>query len=101
MGERGPGAKPTRKLDKSAAVRISTPRPWQNPRLSRANRVISFIEGLKCTQGKGAGQPFRLRGWQKRILRRVYRAEGGQRVVREVLLTCGRKNGKSETAAAL
>jgi phage terminase large subunit-like protein len=66
-----------------------------------ANRVVSFIGSLKCTQGKGAGEPFELRPWQRAIIAKVYREVGGQRMVREVLLTCGRKNGKTELSAAL
>lgn len=92
MGARGPGAKPTRK-DGPAPQR-----PWQAPRLARATRVIRFIEGLSCTQGKGAGKPFRLRPWQKAIVRKVYDRE---RTVTEALMTCARKNGKTELAAAL
>lgn len=62
--------------------------------------MIAFIEHLKLTAGVHAGKPFKLRGWQKRMIRAIYRTKGGARVVRQALWTCGRKNGKTQTAAA-
>jgi phage terminase large subunit-like protein len=63
--------------------------------------VIAFIESLKLTAGRHAGKPFRLRPWQRRMIRAIYRTRGGSRVVRQALFTCARKNGKTQLAAAL
>jgi phage terminase large subunit-like protein len=69
--------------------------------MTRAGKVIAFIESLKLTAGAHAGKPFRLRPWQKAMVRQIYRTKGGNRVVRQALFTCGRKNGKTQLAAAL
>jgi phage terminase large subunit-like protein len=69
----------------------------------RADRVISFIEKLKVTIGEDSGQPFVLRPWQKAFIRDVYAPtrHDGRRTVRRAILSMGRKNGKTELAAAL
>ena len=64
---------------------------------SRAARVIEWIERLKITSGMNAGQPFKLRPWQKRIIRSIY----GKQPIRQCLITLPRKNGKTQLAAAL
>jgi phage terminase large subunit-like protein len=71
--------------------------------MTRADRVIAFIEKLTITSGELAGQPFKLRPWQREILRGIYEptSEDGRRQIRTALLTVGRKNGKSTLAAAL
>lgn len=122
MGLRGPGAKPVRRkvrgrpLKTGASSNYSDPmhadgageggepvRAWQAKGLARWQRVVVFIEGLKITSGIFAGQNFRLRPWQKKIIRRIYRTAGrpAMRLVRLALLTIARKNGKTELAAAL
>lgn len=98
MGRRGPGAKP---------VHIVTTPGQAAPRLpltgaTRAARVIEWIETLRITSGPSAGKLFVLRPWQRDIIRDVYRTDdAGRRVVRQSLITMGRKNGKSQLAAAL
>lgn len=72
----------------------------------RADRVISFIESnLKVTIGKKRGQPFLLTDWQKAFIRDVYEPEDNDlpdvRLVTQAVFSVGRKNGKSELAAAL
>lgn len=70
--------------------------------MGRADRVTKFIENLTITAGSHAGQPFRLRDWQKEIVRAIYEPEAaGRRVVRQALITLPRKNGKTQLAAAL
>jgi len=102
MGLRGPGARAKKATRASGEEQPSKPPAWMNPRLSRASRVILFIGGLTLRAGKGAGQPFRLRGWQKRIIKQIYRVGPDRlRLVAEALLTLGRKNGKTELAAGL
>ena len=64
---------------------------------SRAGRVIEWIERLKITSGMNAGQPFKLRPWQKKIIRSIY----GKQPIRQCLITVPRKNGKTQLAAAL
>ena len=62
MGLRGPSAKTLGKqLDGKTQTR-KRPRVWEKPGLSRAERIIKFVESLRLTSGKYAGKPFRLRG---------------------------------------
>jgi phage terminase large subunit-like protein len=67
---------------------------------SGAARVDAFArEYLTVTRGKGAKGPFRLRGWQTAILRRLLPASG--RRPRQALLSMPRGNGKTSLAAVL
>lgn len=101
MGLRGPGAKPVRAAVAKATKRPARPK-WQRKGLSRAERVIAFIEALRITKGSGAGKPFRLRLWQRDIIRAIYGPQKrGRRLVRTALITMPRKNGKTALAAAL
>lgn len=111
MGLRGPNARPKGKLvkriglvsakRKRAAGKLSNP-GWGISGLSRAERVIKFIESLKVTSGSLAGQPFLLRPWQKDIIRAWYATDAkGRRTVRTGLLSVARKNGKSGLCAAI
>lgn len=102
MGLRGPGAKPVGKRAKAEGDKPKRRPAWQKRGLSRADRVIAFIEGLKITAGAHAGRKFRLRDWQKDIVRGIYATDAdGKRMVRQALVAIPRKNGKSATAAAL
>lgn len=69
----------------------------------KSERVIRFIENLTNTAGPAAGQPFKLRDWQKDIIRGIYDplTKDGRRIVRTALLTMPRKQGKTELAAGL
>lgn len=104
MGLRGPGAK-KRKLSPAPQITDEniTVRPdWRAEKLSRAERVIRFIEGLTITAGKNAGQPFILRPWQREIIEQIYATDtNGKRLVRQGVVSLGRKNGKSAICAAL
>lgn len=63
-------------------------------------RVDAFCrEFLRVPKGKGAGGPFRLRPWQRRIVREFFPARGAR--PREGLVSLPRGNGKSALAAAL
>ena len=76
--------------------------PWEKPDLSRAERVIAFVEDLTISSGKLAGKKLKLRGFQKDFVRDVYRTvEDGRRPVRTAVLSVGRRNGKTQLAAAL
>lgn len=101
MGSRGANAvsaKDREDLAKLARKRL----PWRKRGLSRAQRVIAFIEHLPITSGLLCGQKMRLMDWQKEWIEAVYRTNGdGARIVRTALLSVGRKNGKSGLAAGL
>lgn len=109
MGKRGIGARKVESAHDAsrpslfAAHDLPSKRlPWEAAGLSRAGRVIAFVESLEITAGKLAGQPFRLRGWQREIIERIYAVdEDGNRPVRTAVLSFGRKNGKTALSAAL
>lgn len=71
--------------------------------MTRAEKVVAFIETLRTPDGEGVGRPFTLRGWQKAIIREVYDAEDarGRRVARQAVLSMARKNGKTALVAGL
>lgn len=86
------------------AVDPATPadHPWTTPGLSRAERVIAFMESLPITSGALAGTTFRLRPWQAKFIRAVYATDRrGIRQVRTAVLSVARKNGKTDIAARL
>jgi phage terminase large subunit-like protein len=97
MGRRGIGARPK---EVEPPKRIN---PWDAPGLTRAERVIAFLEDLTVTSGADAGKKLILRPWQKLFIRRVYRTSGARdlRVVRTAVLSLARKNGKTQLAAGL
>jgi len=69
----------------------------------RAQNVIDFIETLRIPEGMYAGEPFRLRDFQKKIIFKVYSEvdERGLLVTRKAILSVGKKNGKTPLAATL
>lgn len=71
--------------------------------MTRAEKVVAFIETLRTPDGEGVGRPFVLRDWQKAIIREVYGAEDarGRRVARQAVLSMARKNGKTALVAGL
>jgi len=102
MGLRGPHARPVRAASDGVAQPRRPRASWRRPGLTRAERVIKFIEGLKITSGSHAGRKFRLRPWQRAIVEAIYATDrAGKRVVRTALITVPRKNGKTQLAAAL
>jgi phage terminase large subunit-like protein len=102
MGLRGPGAKPVAKRQQDKAAR-STKRPyWKRKGLSRAERVIHFVQSLPITSGVHAGRRMKLRPWQRDIVEALYATDDtGKRFVRTGLITLPRKNGKTQISAAL
>jgi phage terminase large subunit-like protein len=101
MGMRGINATPKRTA-KRVHVRAAPRHPWTAKGLSRAERVIAFIETLPCTAGPLAGTKLKLRPWQKGFIKSVYKTDKkGNRLVRTAVLSVGRKNGKTQLAAAL
>jgi phage terminase large subunit-like protein len=75
--------------------------PWQHPHLRRWNAVIKFIEAMTCTSGELAGNPLKVREFQREFIKEVYRDSKGERPVRTAVLSMARKNGKTQLAAAL
>lgn len=71
--------------------------------MERALKVIRFIENLQITSGSHAGRPFILRPWQQEIIYKIYGPtdEQGRRIAKTALISMGRKNGKTQLAAAL
>lgn len=68
-----------------------------------ADRAIFFIEHLRHTKGKWAGQNFHLFTWQRKIISDVFgwKRQDGTRRYRIIYIEIPKKNGKSELAAAI
>lgn len=99
MALRGVGAKA---LSERGKLDERPVKPWEVPGLSRAGRVIAFIEDLPITAGKLAGSNMSLRPWQREFIEAVYAENAdGLRPIRTAVLSMGRKNGKTQLAAAL
>lgn len=70
---------------------------------AKADRAVKFIEQLRHTKGKWAGKRFWLMPWQEQIVRDLFGVvkENGMRQFRTAYIEIGKKNGKSELAAAV
>jgi phage terminase large subunit-like protein len=86
---------------------IYTPTPLMLPTsrydARRADFAVNFINMLKHTTGEWYGKPFCLLHWQEQIIRDLFGivdAEGF-RQFRVAYVEIGKKNGKSELAAAI
>lgn len=99
MGKRGIGSKA---VSKRGQVEERAVKPWEVDGLSRADRVIAFLEDLPITAGKLAGTKMSLRDWQRDFIEAVYAEDDqGRRPVRTAVLSMARKNGKTQLAAGL
>ncbi len=69
----------------------------------QADYVVNFIQCLRHTKGKWAGEPFTLLEWQEDIIRNVFGIlkPDGKRQFKTVYVEIPKKNGKSELAAAV
>ena len=111
MGKRGPGAGRQRQAGAGAewfAGDLLTPpdpipsRAWEAEGLTRAERVVAFIESLPVTKGFGVGGTVQLEPFQRDWILSIYdAAAGGQRQVRTGLLSVARGNGKTVLCAGL
>lgn len=112
MGLRGPGSGKQRQAAALALVpkpdlfnpnpAIPLARPWEAEGISRAERVLAFIESLPITKGFGAGEPIRLEDFQRDWIAAIYTdREDGTRTVRTGLLSVARGNGKTVICAGL
>jgi phage terminase large subunit-like protein len=87
---------------------VKNARNWKRPGAvfdkAKADRAVDFIETC-CRHVKGelAGQPFKIEGWQREIVRGIFgwMRPNGTRLYREVYIEVPRKNGKSSMGAAL
>jgi phage terminase large subunit-like protein len=69
---------------------------------SAGARAVRLINLLTHSSGTFGRQPFNLRPWQQRIIRKLFRTRpDGLRIYRTCLLMLPRKNGKTELAAAI
>lgn len=76
--------------------------PWQRAGLSRADRVIAFLEDLPVTKGFGAGSKVQLEPFQREWVEAIYGdGDDGLRQVRTGLLSVARGNGKTVLCAGL
>lgn len=95
MGLSGPGGR-----KKSPPKRRR--HPWNRKGLSRAERVIVFLESLPVTKGFGVGEQLNLLPFQREWVEAVYAEDpDGYRQVTTALLSAGRGNGKTCMIAAL
>lgn len=69
----------------------------------RSDRIVAFIERLRVPSGKLAGKRIKLAEWEKRLIRDAYDPvdSNHRRLVRRVLWTMAKKNGKTTLIAAL
>ena len=112
MGKRGPGAGRQRAAAAAAApveadlfnrnpVQAGA-HPWERPGLTRAERVLAFLEDLPVTKGFGAGSKVQLEPFQREWVEAIYGdGEDGLRQVRTGLLSVARGNGKTVLCAGL
>jgi len=82
-------------------ARQKTPGPTSST--SSADLAVKLVNSLTHT-GDFAGQPFKLRPWQEKIVRDIFQADPanrGRRKYRKAFLALPRKQGKTELAAAI
>ena len=93
MGLEGPDRKTIKRASVGRLRRSSAPHPWEKRGLSRAAKVIAFVESLPVSSGPLAGTLFKLRPWQRRFIRAIYATDKqGRRIVR----TCGPQHGQGQ-----
>ncbi|KQY18171.1 hypothetical protein ASE23_15750 [Rhizobium sp. Root73] len=99
MATRGIGAKA---LSERGKIDVRPVMPWDEPGLTRAGRVVAFLQDLPITAGKLAGTTMEIRPWQRKFLEAVYAEDTeGRRPIRTAVLSMARKNGKTQLAAGL
>lgn len=113
MGKRGPGSGRLLRVAQLADEQQGgglfaefmpaiPPQPWTRPGMSRAERVIAFVESLPITKGFGAGETVDLLPFQRDWLEAIYATDSDEvRRVRTGLLSVARGQGKTVLAAML
>lgn len=90
MAVRGIGAKPLSERGKVAQRPV---KPWEEPGLTRPERVIAFLEDLPITAGKLAGTTMKMRPWQREFIEAVYAENAkGHRPIRTAVLSLASPN---------
>ena len=99
MAETRPKNYPTLKNYKPSRFML----PTSHYDAEKADRAVRFIENLRHTKGKWAGKRFWLLPWQEQIIWDVFGIvdDRGNRQFRTAYVEIGKKNGKSELAAAV
>ena len=89
------------RLQDYAPTQFMLPTSHYDP--EKADRAVKFIEMLRHTKGKWAGKRFWLLPWQEQVIRDIFGIvdERGKRQFRTAYVEIGKKNGKSELAAAV
>lgn len=99
MALRGPGAVTIADRKRMLALLESDPFPWMDKGngMSRLDRVVNFLENLPLTMGEFAGQKMFLTTWQRDLVEKVMECDPktGRRIIREILISMGRKNAKA------
>lgn len=70
----------------------------------KAQRVVNFMEHLKLSTGKFAGQRMKLTDWQKFVIYNIYGfvyKTNNNRVIRQAYLQLSRKSGKTALSSGL
>lgn len=98
MGLRGPGAK-AKKVKAAAKKPSAGALPWKKRGLSRAGRVMAFLEFLPITKGILAGTKMNLLAEQREFVTAIYGAT--PRKVRIAIKSEPRGNGKTGLIAGL
>lgn len=99
MGKRGIGAK--RQIDARAAAPAKGRKPsWAYKGLSRAERVIRFVQSLPVTKGPLAGKKIKLLPGQMAFVREIYDRPDNE-PVNLAILSESRGNGKTGLIQAL
>ena len=102
MGKRGPGASRMKRAAEQLETSELDWHPWEADGLSRADKVIAFIESMPITKGYGAGENVKLLPFQREWIEAVYATDDdGNRRVRTGLLSVARGQGKTVLAALL
>ena len=101
MGKRGPGASRAR-LAREQASKSRRRFPWKRKGLSRAERVIAFLQWLPITKGIRRGKRMRLLPSQRRFIEAIFATDdAGRRKVSLAILSEPKGNGKTGLVAGL
>lgn len=92
---------PTRRLTEYHPTRFMAEDSTCDKR--KADYAVAFIEALKHTEGRWAGENFDLIDWQERIIRDLFGTvkAGGHRQFTTAYVEIPKKQGESELAAAI
>lgn len=98
---RGPGAARQR-LAKEQAAETKRRLPWKKKGLSRAERVIKFLEFLPVTKGRRRGKKMRLLPSQREFIENVFATDkAGRSKVSLAILSQPKGNGKTGLIAGI